>query len=80
MKSKFKIGDEVYYMNYSEPEKGKIKGIAFVFGEFTESSFKRTGSLDSPTVVYSTGSYFAIDEDKLFATKEELQNALFSKL
>ena len=80
MKSKFKIGDEIYYMNYSEPAKGTIKGIAFVVGEFSESSFKRTGLENSPAVVYSTGSYSAIDENKVFATKEELQADLFSKL
>lgn len=80
MKSKFKIGDEIYYMNYAEPTKGTIKGIAFVIGEFSESSFKRTGLENNPAVVYSTGSYSAIDENKCFATKEELQNELFSKL
>lgn len=80
MKSKFKIGDEIYYMNYAEPTKGTIKGIAFVIGAFSESSFKRTGLEDSPTVVYSTGGYSAIDENKAFATKEELQNEVFSKL
>ena len=80
MESKFKIGDEIYYMNYSEPAKGIIKGIAFVIGEFSEPSFKRTGTENNPTIVYSTGSYSAIDEDKAFATKEELQADLFSKL
>ena len=80
MESKFKIGDEIFYMNYSEPAKGIIKGIAFVIGDFQESSFKRTGLENNPAVIYSTGSYSAIDENKAFATKEELQNDLFSKL
>jgi hypothetical protein len=80
MESKFKIGDTIYYMNYSEPVKGVIKGIAFVIGEFQESSFKRTGLENKPVVIYSTGNYSAIGEDKAFATKEELQADLFKKL
>lgn len=80
MKSKFKIGDEIFYMNFSEPSKGIIKGIAFVIGEFSESSFKRKGLENNPAVIYSTGDYSAIDENKAFATKEELQSVLFSKL
>lgn len=80
MNTKFNIGDEIYYMSYPEPTKGIIKGIAFVIGEFTATSFKHTGSQENPKIIYSTGAYSEIEESKAFATKEELQNNLFAKL
>jgi hypothetical protein len=80
MESKFKIGQEVYYMNCNEPAKGLIKGIAFIVGNFTDSFFSREATEDKPCIVYSIGGYAAIDEDKVYASKMDLQNALFSKL
>ena len=80
MKSKFKIGDEIFYMNYDEPRKGIIKGIAFVIGEFENTSFKKIGTEETPSVTYSLGAYLVVDEDKAFSTKEELQTFIFSKL
>lgn len=81
MKSKFKIGEEIYFMNYNEPSKGIIKGIAFIVGEFEDSSsFKRNGSVENPSISYSVGAYRTIEESKAFSTKEELQADLFSKL
>ena len=80
MKSKFKIGDEIFYMNYDEPRKGIIKGIAFVIGEFENTSLKKKGTEETPSVTYSLGAYLVVDEDKAFSTKEELQTFIFSKL
>lgn len=80
MESKFKIGQEIYYMNYDKPTKGIIKGVAFVFGEFSESSFKRKGTGNEPAIVYSTGEYSCIDESKAFTTKDELINGVFANL
>ena len=80
MESKFKIGDEIFYMKFDEPAKGTIKGIAFVIGDFKDTSFSKSGSIEKPSVTYSVGSYVVIDEERAFSTKEELQLSLFSKL
>ena len=39
VETKFNIGDEIYYMDFSEPKKAKIKGIAVVTGDFNDSNF-----------------------------------------
>lgn len=80
METKFKIGDEIFYMKYSEPAKGIIKGIAFVIGEFEDSSFKRKAVDGKPSITYSVGSYVTIEEANAFSTKDELQNYLFKNL
>ena len=80
METKFKIEEEVFFMNYDKPSKGVITGIAIVYGDFKDSSFERKGIIE-PSVNYSiAGSYSSIEEHKVFATKEELQNSLFSNL
>lgn len=81
MKSKFNIGDEIFFMKYNEPSKAVVKGIAFIIGEFEESSsFKRIGTEEKPSVNYNVGMYSSIEESKAFATKEELQKNLFANL
>ncbi len=80
MESKFKIGDEIYFMSYTRPTKGKIEGIAFVVGKFNNSVFKKTGTHENPSITYHTGGYDTVDEGNAYATKEELQIALFANL
>ena len=80
MESKFKIGDEIFFMDYATPSKGIIKGICFVEGEFDNSSFKRKSEDGTFAISYSAGPYTTIDEEKSFATKEELKANLFKSL
>jgi hypothetical protein len=81
MNTKFKIGEEVFFMRYDVPSKGIIKGIAIIEGAFKESSFEKTGTVENPSINYSIeGSYTSVEEHKVFATKEELVNSLFSNL
>ena len=80
METKFKIGQEIYFMRYGEPLKGIIQGIALVYGSFEDSSFKRTSDTEKPFVVYSCGAYQIADEDKAFATKQELIDSVFAKV
>ena len=81
METKFKKGTEVFFMNYSTPAKGIIKGIAVIDGDFKDSSFERKGTTEKPSISYSIeGSFTSMEEHKVFATKEELQNSLFANL
>lgn len=80
MKSKFNIGDEIFYMNFNEPKKSKVIGIAFIIGDFKNSSFEKKGEVNNPSITYSVGGYSTVDEKDAFANKEELQNHLFAKL
>jgi hypothetical protein len=79
MKSKFKIGDEIYYMGYDKPRKEIIKGIAVISGivEFGISTYE--GLESGPSILYSFG-YCNVEESKVFATKKELIDNLFSNL
>jgi len=81
MESKFKIGDTVFFMNYSTPSKAQIKGISFVIGEVTDSVHsKREGTYENPNVEYCVGGYSKYKEEQLFTSKEALQDSLFGKL
>ena len=81
MKSKFKIGDEIFFMNYSTPAKGTVEGISFVVGKHeTASRSKREGTFDKPSIEYYLGGYTTVDEAAVFASKEELQDDLFKEL
>ncbi len=81
MESKFKIGDTVFFMEYSAPVKAEVKGISFVVGEFQESVHtKRVGTIEKPSIMYSFGTYTTVDEIKLFSSKEDLQESLFGNL
>ncbi len=74
--SKFKIGQEVYFMDFSTPRKGNVKGIATIEGDFTSGGLNKSNQ-----VVYAVeGCYSSLDEDKLFTSKEELNNHLFKDL
>lgn len=80
MKTKFNIGEEVYFMKYDEPTKGIIKGYTITFGEFETIHFKRSGKDGIPVITYCIENYNTVDENKVFKTKQELQDSLFSKL
>jgi len=80
MRSKFNVGDEIFFMNGSEATKGEIVGISFIVGEFKTVYFDRKGSIDKPSISYSLGSYSDVPEEKAFSTKEELIQSVFSKI
>lgn len=80
METKFNIGDEIYFMDFSEPKKSKIKGIALVTGDFNDSNFRLKTNDGEYSVLYSVGSYSSLHEDKLFKSKEDLQEYVFANL
>ena len=74
--SKFKIKQEVYFMDFSTPSKGKIKGIATIEGDLIMGGLNKSNQ-----VIYAVeGCYSSLDEDKLFTSKEELNKHLFKDL
>jgi hypothetical protein len=80
METKFKIDEEVFFMNYDKPSKGIIKGIAVIYGKFKDGALERNGT-EKPSINYSIeNNYNSVEEHKLFSSKEELQESLFSNL
>jgi len=80
MKSKFNIGDEIYFMNYDTPSKGIIQGIAFIMGDFKSVNFSRKSDGDKPAIVYSMDGYAIVNERGAFKSSEELKDSLFKNL
>lgn len=73
---KFKIGQEVFFMSFEEAKKGTIKGIVAIQGEATLGDYSKT-KYNVPEgeteFAYSVSEqYSLIEEDKLFATREDL--------
>ena len=75
--SNFKIGDTIHYMECNAPKQSVIKGIVEIQG-FVETSGLKKDVKEGKSVLYSTGSYFLIEEDLAFQTSEKLMNSLFN--
>lgn len=81
MRTKFNIGEEVFFMKFgSEASKNTVKGIAVIVGDFEDSSFKRNGTLENPCITYCMSCYVTVNENKVFRTKEELIEDVFKNL
>lgn len=78
--SKFKIGDEIFFMGVSEPKKAKITGIVKTEGDVETVSFKQKTVPGEVSILYSAGTYNLIEEKDAYSSKEELINAVFSKI
>jgi len=80
MNTKFKIGDQIFFMGYTEPVKATVKGIIVMTGEVDTTGIKKDIKTPDPVIFYATGSYTTVEESKAYETKEELRDVLFSKL
>lgn len=80
MKTKFNIGDELYYMNYTRPEKSIVTGISLFYG-IDDHINKRKAPENGCLVLYVLKDKYSEAEEKdLFRTKEELINNVFGSL
>lgn len=77
--SKFKIGDEIHYMECNKPKCSIVKGIAryegTVKGIRTEEHIIKE---NEQKVVYHFDNYDQVAEVDAFSTVEELKTSLFS--
>jgi hypothetical protein len=78
MKSKFKIGDTIHYMENNKPTTGDVTSICSVVGEVEFRFGKVKSDQDSIAIVYFIGTYTTINETNAFKTMEELKESLFS--
>ena len=80
METKFKIGEEVYFMDYKTPRKDIITGIAVFWGE--DNNVNKRKALEGQCIIlyYTKEKYSELEEKELFKTKDELVNSLFSSL
>ena len=79
MQTKFKIHDEIHFMENNKPQSGKIKGISTYEGNIKALHFEREVVKDKILVCYHCGPYISVDEQNAFASKEELQKSLFAE-
>lgn len=77
-KTKFKIGDEVFFMEYSGPKKEIIKGIEFTVGfdQKTEKEF----TVEKPKITYVFSKYSEKCESECFGSKQDLIDSVFSNI
>lgn len=80
METKFKIGDEVYYMWFSTPIKSKITGIGVYWGVDKNVNKREVPMGEYEVVYFCNDTYSEIKEKDCFKTKEELINNVFSSL
>lgn len=82
VKSKFNIGDTIYYMYGKCPTKDIIFGITFFVGRKQSAQGETHSTMgDNPLISYhAEGSTRSISELDAYATKEELQKSLFANL
>ena len=83
--SKFNIGDEVYYMSDTIPCKSNISGISFFTGcrcDQTKAGVTHHRTIGNACAIeyYLLSRVYPIPEEKVFATKEELKESVFSTI
>lgn len=80
METKFKIGDEVYFLDYKTPKKDVITGISVFWG--VDKNVNKRSTLEGQVKVYyyTSEKYSELEETELFKTKQALIDSLFSSL
>ncbi len=80
IKTKYNIGDTVFFMKDSIPQKDSIMGICTMSGEVANE----TGRIWTPKQLGAVNYYFSnghcVREEGVFPTKEELRESLFAAL
>jgi hypothetical protein len=84
VKTKFNIDDTVYFMNNDMPVKATISGVDVFIGLafFSDGTSKSSNSEQNPNKYYFL-DYFSkngVCENDLYATKEEIKEAVFAAL
>lgn len=77
MKTKFNIGEEVFFMDYTTPAKKKITGITFTVGEAEGGTVYLP---EEPLIQYRFNNYCIKEESLLYTSKKALQDDLFKGL
>jgi len=76
--SKFKIGQEIFFVENNLPKKSEIKGIAIYEGKCEAYNFTKEAESGKTLIVYHTGGYSSVEEKNAYSSKEELIES-FSK-
>ena len=85
VESKFNIRDTIFFMDMSLPTKGIITGITIFTGEDKKVTgewyLTKDGQFSiSYHVEQENSCYITVNENNVYATKEELKKALFDSL
>lgn len=77
---KFKIGDEIFFMHFSQPRKAKVIGVVKTEGDVDTTSFKQKTEPGEVAILYSVGMFNLVEEKDAYSSKDELINGVFSKI
>lgn len=80
MKTNFKIGDIIYFINNNEVKKEKITGIAIYQGDIKSLYNEKNVKKGDYLVEYHCGPYVTVTEDKAYKTSDELKLSIFDKV
>jgi hypothetical protein len=78
--SKFNIGDTVFYMEGSTPQKKVIVGITSMIGKINTLAHSLDLEPDKVFYLYHFGAYQDCAENKCYASKDELLTEVFKNL
>lgn len=76
MLEKFKVGDEIWFMESNKPKSEIVKGIA-VFNGHCKTLHDDVDASEIVIVRYYYDSWGYVNHSNVFATKEELKDSLF---
>lgn len=79
-KSKFEIGEEIFFMEFNQPKKAAVIGISNLEGKVKFTGIEVDNQQGVITTYYHVGSYSSVEEKNAYSSKEELQKSLFDKL
>ena len=77
METKYNIGEEVFFMDYTTPAKEKITGIIFTVGKVKDGTIYLP---EEPLIEYRFNDYCVKEESLLYTSKKALQDELFKGL
>lgn len=76
--SKFKIGDEIHYMDNNKPTVNKVKSILIIEGEIEIGYKKYKTEPQEPITVYLVGYSTHVPEENAHSNLEDLKNQVFT--
>ena len=80
METKFKIGEDIYFMYITKPTKSKVTGIGVYWGVDKNVNKREVPMGEYEVVYFCNDTYSEVKEKDCFKTKEELINNVFGSL
>lgn len=76
--SKFKLGEEIHYMENNKPTVNKVKAVLTIEGEIEIGYRKYKTEQNEPVTVYLVGYSTHIEEQNAHSNLQDLKNQVFT--